>query len=97
MYIHTYIPVLEIRIRNWSAVFEDRIFYRLLIAVPLKMYGKFGQPKWIVVGQILKLVRKWPMADLFLALTYVCTYVHMYTVLYGTCTLTWVQLINLNV
>ena len=37
--------VLEITIINWLAVFfEDRIFYRLLIVVPLKMYRKFGQP-----------------------------------------------------
>ena len=36
--------------------FEDGIFYRLLIAVPLKMYRKFGQPKWILVSQMLKLV-----------------------------------------
>ena len=32
------------------------------------MYSKFGRPKWILVGQLLKLVGKWPMADLFLAL-----------------------------
>ena len=43
--------------------FEDRTFCRLLIAIPLKMYSKFGQPKWILVGQMLKLVRKWPMAN----------------------------------
>ena len=29
--------------------YENRIFYRLLIAVPLKMYRKFGQPKQILV------------------------------------------------
>ena len=35
--------VLEIRIRNWSAVFlKTGYFYRLPNAVPLKMYGKFG-------------------------------------------------------
>ena len=28
--------VLEIRIRNWSAVFKDRIFYRLLHCCPIK-------------------------------------------------------------
>ena len=55
--------MLEIRIRNQLTVFEDRIFYRLPIAVLLKMYGKFGQPKQILVGQMLKLVGKWPMAD----------------------------------
>ena len=34
---------VEIRDRNWSAVFfEDRTFCRLLIAYPLKMYSKFG-------------------------------------------------------
>ena len=40
--------------------FEDWIFRRLLIAFPLKMYSKFGQPKWILVGQMLELVGKWP-------------------------------------
>ena len=40
-------------------------FNRLLITVPLKMYWKYGQPKWILVGQMLKLVRKWPMADCY--------------------------------
>ena len=43
--------------------FEDKIFYGLLTAVPFKMYWKFGRPKWILVGQMLKLVGKWPMAD----------------------------------
>ena len=47
--------MLGIRIRKWSAIFEDRIFYRLLIAVPLKMYRKFGLPKLILVIQMLKL------------------------------------------
>ena len=45
--------------------YEDRVFYRLLIAVPLKMCRKFSQPKQILVGQMLKLVRKWPMADCY--------------------------------
>ena len=27
------------------------------------MFSKFGQPKWVLVDQILKLVRKWPMAN----------------------------------
>ena len=27
--------------------------FRLSIAVPLRMYSKFGQTKWILVGQIL--------------------------------------------
>ena len=55
--------------------FEDRIFYRLLIAIPMKTSRKFGRPKWILVSQMLKLVGKWPMADLFLALACVCMYV----------------------
>ena len=38
-------------------------FCKLSIAIPLKMYSKFGRP------QMVKLV-KWPMADLFLALIY---------------------------
>ena len=59
------IPVPEIRIKNWSAIFEDKIFYGLLTDVPFKMYGKFGRPKWILVGQMLKLVGKWPMADCY--------------------------------
>ena len=33
---------------------EHRIFYRLLIAVPLKMYIKFGRLKWI-----LKMANGW--------------------------------------
>ena len=36
------ITVLEIRIRNWPAVFEDRILYRLLITVPLKCRGNLA-------------------------------------------------------
>jgi len=45
--------------------FEDMIFCRLLIAIPLKMYSKIGQLKWILVGQILKLIGKWPMANCY--------------------------------
>ena len=30
--------------------YEDRIFYRLLISVPLRMYRKFGRPKQILVS-----------------------------------------------
>ena len=35
---------------------------RLLIAVPLKMYRKFDQPKWILVRQMVKLIGngQWP-------------------------------------
>ena len=39
-------------------IFEDRKFYRLLIAISLKMYIKFGQPKWIFVSQVWRMVRK---------------------------------------
>ena len=64
--------VLEIRIRNWMAVsLIYRIFYRLLIAVPLKMYRKCGQLNWILVRQMLKLVRKWPMADCYFSHCYI--------------------------
>ena len=56
--------------------FEDRIFYRLLTAVPLKMYGKFGRPKWILVSQMLKLVGKWAMGQLL----FLAPHVHNYTV-----------------
>jgi len=58
-----YMAMVEIKVRNLSAIFEDRAFCRLLIAIPLKMHSKIGQPKWILVGQMLKLVRKWPMAN----------------------------------
>ena len=60
--IATMYSVLGIRIKNLSAVFEDRTFCRLLIAIPLKMYRKFGCTKSILVGQMLKLVRsgQWP-------------------------------------
>ena len=34
-------------------------------AVPLKMYGKFGRSKWILVSRMLKLVGKWPMANCY--------------------------------
>ena len=40
-------------------------FYRLPTTVPLQMYGNFGWPKWILVGQMMKLVRKWPMVDCY--------------------------------
>ena len=37
-------PVLEIRIRNWSAVFlKIGCFTGYYTAVPLKMYGKLAQ------------------------------------------------------
>jgi len=48
-----------------SHFFDDRTFCRLLIAIPLKMYSKIGQPKWILVSQMLKLVGKWPMANCY--------------------------------
>ena len=38
-------------------------FYRVLTAVPLNLYGKFGQLKWILLGQMMKSVGKWPVAD----------------------------------
>ena len=41
---------------------ENQTFYRFLIDVPLKMYSKFDRPKWILVGQMLKLVGKWAVA-----------------------------------
>ena len=34
-------------------------------AVPLKMYGKYGRSKEILIGQMLKLVGKWPVADCY--------------------------------
>ena len=63
MLIH--IVVVEIRVKSWSTMFEDRTLYRLLIVVQLKMYSKLGQPKSVLVGQMLKLVGKWPMADCY--------------------------------
>ena len=42
--------MVEIIFRNWLAIFcEERTFCRLLFAVPLKVYSKFGQPKWILI------------------------------------------------
>ena len=38
-YGYTYTSVVEITVRNWSAIFEDRTFCRSLIFVPLKMYS----------------------------------------------------------
>ena len=42
--------------------FENRIFYRILIPVPLKMYRKLGRSKWILLSEMLKWFGKWPMA-----------------------------------
>ena len=44
-----------------------RIWYfnMSLITVPLKMCRKYGQPNRILVGQMVKLVGKWPMADCY--------------------------------
>ena len=56
------LTVVEIRVRNWLAVFpENQTFCRLLIAVPLKMYSRptkmdFGWPN-AEIGQ------KMPMAS----------------------------------
>ena len=49
---------------------ENQTFFRILINVPLKMYSKFGQPKWILVGQMLKWPEngQWPAA----ISTYMC-------------------------
>ena len=52
--------VVEIRLKKLVGHFL-RIGH--FVGIPLKMYGKFGQSKWILVGWILKLVRKWPMAN----------------------------------
>ena len=49
--------VLKIRIRNWLVVFLE-IEYRLLNAVILKIYRKFGQPKWQPNAEI-----GWKMAN----------------------------------
>ena len=69
-YINSYIHTHTHSARNKDQklvgrFFADRIFYWLLIAVPLKMYRKYGQLKWILIGQMLKLVRKWPIADCY--------------------------------
>ena len=48
-----------------SCFLEIWYVYRLVITVLLKMYRKYGQPKWILVGQMLKMVRKWLMADCY--------------------------------
>ena len=41
---------------------ENRYFLGYWLLSLLKMYRKFGRPKWILVGQMLKLVRngQWP-------------------------------------
>ena len=44
---------------------ENQTFCRLLIAVLLKMYSKFGRSKWILVGQMMKSVGKWPMVSCY--------------------------------
>ena len=56
-WLHMY-SVIEIRVRIWLAVFEDGTFCGLLMAFPL--YIKVGQPKWILVWHLLKLVGNWP-------------------------------------
>ena len=40
-------------------------FIGYFTAVPLQMYGKYGRSKSILLGQMLKLVGKWPMADCY--------------------------------
>ena len=44
---------------------ENQTFCRFFIGVPLKMYSKFGRPKWILVSQMLKLGGKWPVASCY--------------------------------
>ena len=46
--------------------FENGYFLGYRLLSPLKMYRKFGWPKWILVSQMLKLVGKWPMADCYI-------------------------------
>ena len=57
------ILINEIIITSYITIYTDYKGY--YTAVQLKMYGKFGQSKWILVGRMLKLVRKWPMADCY--------------------------------
>ena len=47
-----YTKSLHIYGKNGYPSFENS---KLLIAIPLKMYSKLGQPKLILVSQILKL------------------------------------------
>jgi len=57
--LHRY-SVPEIRFKNWSDIFKRLLlFYWNINNFPLKMYGKFVRTKWILVSQILKLVKKW--------------------------------------
>ena len=59
-------PVVEITVTNWSTVFcEDKTFCRLLIVVPLKYTVNLTNQNRFLVGQTLKLVRKWPMASCY--------------------------------
>ena len=48
--------------------FLEKLFYRLLIAVPLKMYSKYGRPNWSLIDQMAKLVANGQL--LFLALVH---------------------------
>ena len=46
-----------------SCFLKIECFISYYTAVPLKMYGKYGRSKKFLVGQMLKLVGKWPVAD----------------------------------
>ena len=69
--------MVEIRVRGF---FENRTFRKLLIVVPLKMYSIFDQPKWILVGQMLKLVEKQPMALTTISSIQGWTSIHTYNI-----------------
>ena len=55
--------MLEIRIRNWSAIYLKIEFYRLLITVPLKCAGNLADQYGFWSVKCWNVVRKWPMTD----------------------------------
>ena len=44
------------------------------------MYSKCVQPKLILIGQVVKLVGKWPMTDFYLYPAYLYMYIHTHAV-----------------
>ena len=65
-YVHTYVPYdarnkdqkLIGHFLKWDILKQDT-------AVPRKMYEEFGRSEWTLVGQMLKFVGKWPVANYY--------------------------------
>jgi len=87
------IAVVEIRVGYWLAVFLKRgHFVGYWLPSHWKyIRSKIGWPKWILVGQMLKLVRKWPQWPTVISTTYMC--VVLYVINIGssllTCCMQW--------